>query len=87
MRRATVRADGTGAPGRKRDRRLPAPGTIISREYHGQLIAVTVKEDGFEYEGRPYGSLSAISKAITGAHWNGYAFFGLNGCNGRSVAT
>jgi len=75
------------APGRKRDRRLPVPGTVISREYRGQLIAVTVKEDGFEYEGRPYGSLSAISKAVTGAHWNGFAFFGLNGCNGRSAAS
>ena len=75
------------APGRKRDRRLPAPGTVVAREYHGQLIVVTVKEDGFEYEGRPYRSLSAISKAITGAHWNGFDFFRLNGCNGERAAS
>jgi len=65
------------APGRKRDSRLPAPGTVITRKYRGQLIAVTVKEDGFEYDGRPYGSLSAVSKAVTGSHWNGFDFFRL----------
>ena len=75
------------APSRKRDPRLPAPGTIISREYRGQLIQVKVNEDGFEYEGRPYRSLSAISKAITGAHWNGYDFFGLKKRNGQKVTS
>jgi len=69
-------------PGRRRDPRLPAPGTILSREYRGQQIHVQVNEDNFEYEGRPYRSLSAISKAITGAHWNGFLFFNLDGHNG-----
>ena len=73
----TATAQKTSAPefGRKRDPRLPAPGATITREYRGQLIEVHVKEDGFEYEGRPYESLSAISKAITGSNWNGFHFF------------
>ena len=74
------------APGRKRDPRLPAPGTVITREYRGQWIAVTVNEDGFEYEGRPYRSLSAITKAVTGSHWNGYDFFRLTKRNSRGAA-
>ena len=74
-------------PGRRRDLRLPVPGTVITREYHGHLIAVTVKEDGFEYEGRPYRSLSAITKAITGSQWSGFLFFNLNGHNGKRVVS
>ena len=38
---------------------------------------MTVRDDGFEYNGGSYRSLSAIARAITGAHWNGYDFFGL----------
>ena len=38
---------------------------------------VTVLADGFDYEGRPYKSLSAIARAITGTRWNGWLFFGL----------
>lgn len=74
------------ARGRTRDPRLPAPGTLISREYRGRLIEVLVKDNGFEYEGRPYRSLSAISKAVTGAHWNGYDFFALKNRNGEKAA-
>jgi hypothetical protein len=40
---------------------------------------VTVLADGFEFEGRPYRSLSAIARAITGTRWNGWTFFGLRG--------
>jgi Protein of unknown function (DUF2924) len=40
---------------------------------------VTVLRDGFEYEGRPYRSLSAIARATTGTRWNGWTFFGLRG--------
>jgi hypothetical protein len=36
-----------------------------------------VLENGFEWDGRRYGSLSAIARAITGTNWNGYAFFGI----------
>jgi hypothetical protein len=38
---------------------------------------VTVRADDFEFEGRPYQSLSAIARHITGTRWNGWTFFGL----------
>jgi hypothetical protein len=63
------------APG---DPRLPAPGTVITRDYKGRKLLVAVLEKGFEFEGRIYRSLSAIAKEVTGAHWNGVHFFGLN---------
>jgi hypothetical protein len=62
---------------RRRDPRLPAPGTVITRSYRGRTIAVTVMEDGFEYEDRRYKSLTAVAKAVSGLHQNGFAFFGL----------
>jgi hypothetical protein len=55
----------------------PMPGTILTRQYKGQMIQVTVLDNGFEYLGAVYGSLSAVAKAITGSHWNGNYFFGL----------
>jgi hypothetical protein len=66
------------------DPRLPKPGTILSRPYRGHDIRVTVLEKGFEWEGRPYRSLSAVAKAVTGQKWNGLLFFGLTGRKGRS---
>ena len=36
-----------------------------------------MRDDDFEYQGRPYQSLSAIARAITGTRWNGLVFFGL----------
>ena len=60
-----------------RDLRLPVPGTVITRDYKGQEIRVSVLEKGFEFEGRPYRSLSAVARAITGQKWNGWLFFGL----------
>lgn len=59
------------------DGRLPMPGTTLTRIYEGKLICVIVRADGFEWEGKKFKSLSAVAKAITGAHWNGYLFFGL----------
>ena len=59
------------------DSRTPPPGSVISRQYHGQEIAVKVLDDGFEYEGQVFRSLSAIAKEVTGTVWNGPAFFGL----------
>ncbi|MBC7835953.1 MAG: DUF2924 domain-containing protein, partial [Phycisphaerales bacterium] len=58
--------------------KLPAEGTILRREYKGRDIVVRVLEDGFEHDGETYRSLSAIAKAVTGAHWNGPLFFGLS---------
>jgi hypothetical protein len=57
------------------DQRLPPPGTILTRPYKGQLVQVQVLTDGFAYGGRVYPSLSAVAKAITGSHCNGYLFF------------
>ena len=57
------------------DHRLPPPGTILTRPYKGQLVQVQVLTDGFAYAGRVYASLSAVAKAITGSHTNGYLFF------------
>ena len=64
------------------DRRLPMPGTVLTREYKGDKISVTVLDGGFEYDGEFYRSLTAVARAVTGSHWNGYHFFGLNK-NGR----
>ena len=59
------------------DNRTPPPGSVISREYKGHEVAVKVLDDGFEYGGQVYRSLSAIAKEITGTTWNGPSFFGL----------
>lgn len=64
---------------RPADARLPAPGAAITRRYRGRTVSVTVLPDGFEFEGERYKSLSAVAKAITGSHVNGYRFFGLGG--------
>ena len=55
----------------------PLAGTRLIREYQGVEHVVTVTRDGFEWQGRPYQSLSAIARAITGTRWNGWTFFGL----------
>jgi hypothetical protein len=57
----------------------PLPGTRLVREWQGVEHVVTVRPDDFEYEGRPYRSLSAIARHITGTRWNGWTFFGLKG--------
>ena len=59
------------------DPRLPLPGALLVREYKGRTVQVRVLPRGFEFEGRVFKSLSAVTKAITGTHWNGYHFFGL----------
>jgi Protein of unknown function (DUF2924) len=53
-------------------------GSRLVREWRGRTHTVVVTEDGFEYAGKPYSSLSKIAQAITGAHWSGPRFFGLN---------
>ena len=52
-------------------------GTRLVRDWHGVGHTVTVLDVGFEYDGQRWNSLSAITKAITGAKWNGPRFFGL----------
>jgi Protein of unknown function (DUF2924) len=59
------------------DKRLPPPGSIITRNYKGQSLQVRVLATGFEFAGTSYPSLSAVAKAITGSHCNGFLFFNL----------
>ena len=67
----------TGKGRRKREQDRPIAGTRLVREWKGVEHCVTVREDGFEYQGRPFQSLSAVARAITGTRWNGHTFFGL----------
>ena len=53
------------------------PGTRLVREWHGEVHEVLVLENGFEWHGKPYRSLSQIACEITSAHWSGPRFFGL----------
>ena len=53
------------------------PGTRLVRSWHGRTVNVLVTENGFEFDGRQYRSLSQISGEVTGAHWSGPRFFGL----------
>ncbi len=62
-------------PVRRGDR--PIAGTRLIREWKGVEHTVTVLDEGFEYQGRRYRSLSAIARAITGTRWNGWMFFAL----------
>jgi hypothetical protein len=52
-------------------------GSKLFREWHGETHEVLVLDKGFAWRGETYQSLSAIARAITGARWNGWAFFGL----------
>lgn len=53
------------------------PGSILSREWRGQVHRVLVLDQGFEHLGIQYGSLSEAARAITGTRWSGPRFFGL----------
>jgi hypothetical protein len=55
----------------------PIVGTRLIREWKDVEHLVTVTAVGFDWQGRPYKSLSAIARAITGTRWNGWVFFGL----------
>jgi hypothetical protein len=55
----------------------PIAGTRLVREWKGVEHTVTVRDDGFEYQGRPYKTLSSVARLITGTRWNGCIFFGL----------
>ena len=63
----------------------PISGTRLIRDYQGIEHCVTVRDNDFEYQGRPYKSLSASARAITGTQWNGVVFFGLRS-SGRKQA-
>jgi hypothetical protein len=62
---------------RRRDPGRPIAGTQLRRQWRDVEHVVTVREHDFEYNGRPYRSLSAIAREIAGTRWNGWLFFGL----------
>ena len=53
-------------------------GASLVRRWRGHTHTVVVGEDGFEYDGQRYRSLTVIAEKITGAHWSGPRFFGVN---------
>lgn len=71
-----------------RDPRLPAVGTVLTRIHGTTEHSVTILDDGFEYRGERYRSLSKIARVITGTPWNGYLFFfgRANGTKARAGA-
>jgi len=52
-------------------------GTKLVREFKGKCYSVTVIQNGYEFNGKKYKSLSAIANEITGTRWNGKKFFGV----------
>ena len=79
-RRRPVRAGTPASPrppsgGAARDPRLPPAGTVVRRVHGTTEHSATVLDDGFEYQGERYRSLSKIARVITGTPWNGYLFF------------
>jgi Protein of unknown function (DUF2924) len=44
-----------------------------------------ILEEGFAWNGKNFGSLSQIAKAMTGTNWNGHRFFGLRQTKGTHV--
>lgn len=65
-------------PIRSKPRIALVPGSRLVREWNGRPYTVSVIEEGFVYKDKVWNSLSAIAKDITGAHWSGPRFFGLN---------
>ena len=62
----------------KRNAGILKPGNRIVREWHGVKHEVIIRNNGVEYQGVIYRSLTAVAKKITGGHWNGRHFFGVN---------
>jgi hypothetical protein len=67
----------TGAA-RLRARPELKPGTRLVREWQGRTYDVLVLDDGFSWQNKQYGSLSALARTITGTAWSGPLFFGVN---------
>src|SRR6266700_4475710 len=75
--RATLKLlDGLARRGgvRRGERNLKI-GTVLVRDYQGRRHTVAVGPDGYVWEGKPYSSLSAVARVITGTVWNGPRFF------------
>lgn len=61
-------------------------GTRLIREWHGQTHTVIILEEGVEWQGQRYASLSVVAREITGARWSGPRFFGLNAAGASAAA-
>jgi len=78
LRELAEELDGGDPANRRRHHQdRPLAGTRLIREWQSVDHCVTVRDDGYEYQGCPYKSLSAVARAITGTRWNGWLFFGL----------
>jgi hypothetical protein len=73
-----------GGRAKTRSDRLPIAGTRLVREWQGVQHCVTIRAEDFEFQGRPYKSLSAIAREITKVRWNGWVFFGLKNHRGAA---
>jgi hypothetical protein len=76
---AAVPLEPAGVPAAP-DRRLPPPGTILVRPYKGGQVQVQVLANGFAFNDAVYSSLSAVARAVTGSHCNGFLFFRRSLC-------
>ena len=65
-------------PVRPRDNRLPAQGSIITKTYRGKTTEVKVLDNGFEYEGKVFKSISRVAMTIVKRQISGYVFFGFS---------
>jgi hypothetical protein len=63
------------------------PGTVLGREWNGQMQRVAVLADGFAWNGKTFPSLSQVACAITGTRWNGPRFFGLRDKRSKGRST
>ena len=71
-------ADVAAPEPKERDSRLPAVGTVITKTYRGNTIEVKVLENGVEYQGKIYKSISRVAMEIVKRPISGYVFFGLS---------
>jgi hypothetical protein len=78
LRALRARVDMQHGSGKQRQRDHIKPGTRLVRSWQGAIHSVIVVENGFEYQGQNYRSLSAIAETITGTRWSGPRFFGLS---------
>jgi hypothetical protein len=79
---AQCSAEAASKTSRSKPRIALVPGSRLVREWNGRHYTVSVIEEGLVYKDKVWSSLSAIAKAITGAHWSGPRFFGLNKASG-----
>jgi hypothetical protein len=66
-----------------RTTRTNQAGTRLIREWQGKTHEVTILEKGYQWQGKPYRSLSRIAEEITGTRWSGPRFFGLKAASGE----